>query len=246
MQDSVQLYLNTENGNHNDDYKEIIIELLELFHSTIGQAPPLGYKPLWIAYGPCPMCFTDHLTDHYLIHVTESPVINDWCRFVYEFSHEFCHIYCDPRVNNWLIETFCDLASIYFLDKMGTEWQAKGITFGDHFLGYKHDYIASQLSSKRLEGYNLDRTWLKKEIQELKASVDRELNSAVAIELFPSFKANPDLWKLLPYLSKSTGIKFSSLNELHDNTIINFNELESYLSSDGLHIDLGIIRELYE
>ena len=60
----------------------------------------------------------------YIIKLTVKD--RDWCRYVYQFAHEFCHVlsnynrlkYCK---NEWFHEAICELASIFTLRRMGKE-----------------------------------------------------------------------------------------------------------------------------
>jgi hypothetical protein len=247
MKKNLKLVLNKdENDSQNDDYSDIIIEILDLFESVIKLPPPLGIKPLVVAYSDHPQCLIDHLPDHYLIVVNRSSVIKDWCKFAYEFSHELCHIYCDPRVNNWFVESLCDLASIYFLERLGIIWTEKGLDFGPAFLSYKKDYIDKQLNSERLKGYNDDFDWLKHEIKALQTSSDREINSAIALKLFPSFKADSTYWKILPFLSKSTDVEIEGYTNLYDKTTLDVEKFGQELELNNIKLDLTLIYDLWK
>ena len=51
-----------------------------------------------------------------------------WCKFAYQFSHEFCHILSGyenlrENPNNWFHEAFCELASVFTIRRMAQRWK---------------------------------------------------------------------------------------------------------------------------
>ena len=77
----------------------------------------------------CPMCSIDG--DGHVIRISAKD--NYWCRWVYEFAHEYCHHAIDGALTGewcnllWFEETICELSSIFNLHKMIAFCGTKGL-----------------------------------------------------------------------------------------------------------------------
>lgn len=124
-------------------------------------------------------------------------------QLIYQFTHELCHLMIQEEVPErfrWLEETFCELASFYFLEQIGS---------------MQDDEIASPLLQSckpDIAGYISDQMKtalpIGKTSESIRVSLDmlskdpyfRNYNTAVANELFPIFRSHPNAWKIIPHL----------------------------------------------
>ena len=122
-------------------------------------------------------------------------------QLMYQFAHEFCHVISDHNrlrstesQNQWLHETFCELASIFVLHSFEEP----------ELRSYVDDYLEESIS--RLEGIAEFSEWMVEKEDELRGNTpnhDRETNAVVAYRMLPIFKQFPELWNTFPYLPKS-------------------------------------------
>ena len=132
-----------------------------------------------------------------------------WCQYVYQFSHELCHVLVNfDRMrgerhrrgrHKWFEETLCELASLFVLHRITERFQrhppadildARG--YAPHFRAYA-DQIA-----KRVPAVSSDElpTWLRENLPALEEHhADRELNRPVAVAMLPMFLDDETLWR---------------------------------------------------
>ncbi len=133
-----------------------------------------------------------------------------WCQFVYQFSHEFCHILCGYRPeknpNKWFEESLCEMASIFTLRRMAEKWKVdppyrnwKGYNMA--FKEYSDKLVKrATLKSKRA---NFTAWFERHYLQLRRLSHSRYLNSVIAVNiLLPHFEKNPGAFNVLPHLNK--------------------------------------------
>ncbi len=129
---------------------------------------------------------------------------------IYQFAHELCHFMvpgnvCPPY--RWLEETLCQMMSWYVLQKLSETPAGAGVpqlaSLYDRMLPYVEqsqrahceigsgcslsEYISANLSHLRRDPY------------------DRDMNSAIALGIYPLFLDRPELWKIVPFLDKLRG-----------------------------------------
>lgn len=130
----------------------------------------------------------------------------------YQFSHELTHIYCDPRIINWFIETIAHVASFYILDLLTEKWESEppeNIPQGTYkiFRDYKFEIIREAYKKIDLVQHQVSGEWIKKEVKKMhkkRRFGNRLIYNIIALEILPIFKENPDVWSILPYLGKSS------------------------------------------
>lgn len=107
----------------NNDLTAVISDVAKKYVTLIPEGPPLGYKNIEVKTDKDrgPMCVTNFLPEQYQILLNTED--RDYCRVVYQLSHEMCHIYCNPTVSNRFIESICELSSLCFLEYLGEKWQ---------------------------------------------------------------------------------------------------------------------------
>ena len=127
-----------------------------------------------------------------------------WCQYVYQFSHELCHVMTNfdshkEHKHKWFEESLCELASLFVLHRLATVWKERppaeiidAVEFAPHFRTYacdtaaKYPRICSGDSQK----------WLSENIDSLEAyPYERKLNGTIAVLLLDRFLEDPSLWR---------------------------------------------------
>jgi hypothetical protein len=134
-------------------------------------------------------------TDHY------------WCKYIYQFSHEYCHVRTNySKVNQrtkWFEETICELASIYVLKKMSVSWKTNPPQphlkdFSESLAEYV-TLIILDPDHKLSAGLNFG-DWFKANLPVLERDqYIRDSNSLMALKLLPLFEEHPSLWNSMTY-----------------------------------------------
>lgn len=151
-----------------------------------------------------------------------------WYQFVYQFSHELCHIYSNydnkPRVgeqvvshNQWFEESVCEAAALHTLRRLAAtwekdpaagEWAAYAPTlrqYADLLLGEAHRRLPA---GRSLPG------WFRENHPALQANPYlRQQDEVVSNVLLPLFEANPDNWGAIAYLNADKGDAALSFDE---------------------------------
>jgi hypothetical protein len=157
--------------------------------------------PLRVArWSRVPRVFYDHRP--YQIRLSARDTY--WCKYVYQFSHELCHVMTNfdchrRRRHRWFDESLCELASLFVLQRLATVWIEEppaavgGATaYARHFASYAAE-TAEQYAHLRRE--DLPR-WLRDNAASLDRSrYLRRLNGTVAVALLKPFLEEPSLWR---------------------------------------------------
>lgn len=130
-----------------------------------------------------------------------------WAQYVYQFSHEMCHILCnyeeDRNGNLWFEESLCEMASIYTLRRLGEKWKTdppyeNWKSFAPHLTQYADELIEQ---GDLPEGLTLA-DWYASHAGELRETgTNRQLNNVAAVELLPLFEADPTNWRAIEHLN---------------------------------------------
>ena len=133
-----------------------------------------------------------------------------WSKYVYQFSHELCHILTNfdrakQHRHKWFEESLCELSSLFVLHRLAEIWVEsppasvfKAADFAPNHREYAECIEAkySISSSKDISG------WLAENIRTLEtSSVERELTGVVAVALLDCFRENPSLWSECGWLN---------------------------------------------
>lgn len=128
-----------------------------------------------------------------------------WAQIVFQLSHEFCHLMIGKPVTQslrWFEESLAELASLFFLRKMGDVWEQKGILgypeFSAKLRNYADNRMASAGMSISLSDIMQPDSALWKNL--IANSYLRMINLQIAIPLLPVFEENPSLWHIVPML----------------------------------------------
>jgi len=125
-----------------------------------------------------------------------------WCQYVYQFSHELCHVMTNfdrhqEHKHKWFAESLCELASLFVLHRLAAIWKdhppaeiAGAVEFAPHFRAYADDVGHVQADRRDLPH------WLPKHIDTFAANpFNRELNRTLAVVLLDRFLEDPSLWR---------------------------------------------------
>lgn len=137
-----------------------------------------------------------------------------WYQFVYQFSHELCHIYSNfdnkdapgaARGNQWFEESVCEAAALYTLRQLATQWSttppspewrahaADLRAYAEYFLHEPH---------RRLPARKSFATWFEANQTALHTNpYIRDKNEVVSNLLLPLFEENPDNWGAIGFLN---------------------------------------------
>jgi hypothetical protein len=132
-----------------------------------------------------------------------------WAQYVYQFSHEVCHVLSNhdrhAKPNQWFEEAMCEAAALFTLRSMASTWESN-----PSFLDWK-DYA----SNLRVYAERLFRephrtlphetsigTWYAANQQAVRENPYlRDKNEVCANLLLPLFERNPEHWAAIGYLN---------------------------------------------
>ena len=142
-----------------------------------------------------------------------------WCKFAYQFAHEFCHVLSGyesirENPNNWFHESICELASMFTIRCMAVRWLTHPAFPG------RTDYAAAlseygrDLLNKQGSQLSTDMSlnnWLSlNEVVLREAPVhdpdQRSNQTLVAYQLLPIFEKTPGGWNAIRKLPNSTSL----------------------------------------
>ena len=162
-------------------------------------------------------------------------------QWLYQFAHEYCHHLINGKLNGeivgltWFEETICSLSSLYVLHKAISQ---KWIQSNSHL----HRDIQGRLECLLLDMNIPDDTplpiFLQSKDNLLKEErYHRDLYKAIAAKMFPLFRDNPHLWKIILHFGNMkerdslTGL-FQHLSKFVDSSYSDsFRELQNLLIS---------------
>ena len=156
----------------------------------------------------------------YVVQLTATNEL--WCKYSYQFSHEFCHLLIDPhrgqdRLNQWVDETICELASVFTIRSMARQWETDPPIAGrtDYAVALQ-EYANNLLNDKdrRLAPDQKLSGFVASNEESLRAiPIDREKNAVIAYELLAAFESNPEGWNSIRCLPEADSSLSSYLQE---------------------------------
>lgn len=156
-------------------------------------------------------------------HIIRISAYGDYlARWVYEFSHEYCHhlingaFEADITGVIWFEEAICELASMYHLYQTHKDWSASQDI---NKLQNAHSFQAylDELLKKNLQLVNVThhQGWLSSWVPFLSEPIYyRDHYNSIAVRMLPLFLENPHLWKIIAHFGDSR--KWNSLQDLFD------------------------------
>ena len=127
-----------------------------------------------------------------------------WSQYVYQFSHELCHVMTNFDVykehkHRWFEESLCALASLFVLHRLAAVWteEPPDCVLGAAEFAPNHRTYARTVADRfpRI-GSGDSREWFLASVSALEADpYKRESCGAVAVLLLPAFQADSTLWR---------------------------------------------------
>ena len=140
---------------------------------------------------------------------------NEWWRWVYQFSHEYCHHLINGTMSGeitglmWFEETICDLASICHLNRLIVLYDVLQINTP---LQCK-SYVVSCRNANLGTVQSNCQEYLKQHMDELvQPMYHREIYSNLFATMLPLFLENTHLWKIILHFGDMRS--WNSLEEL--------------------------------
>lgn len=163
-----------------------------------------------------PMAFYDKGSDgEYVIQLSARH--SRWHQFVYQFSHELCHVYSnfdekppthDGQVENrnqWFEESVCEAAALYTLNELATRWERQPPA--PQFAGYDATlkallaYLVNEPHRQLASSTSLA-SWFRTNHATLETDPYlRDKNEVIANRLLPLFEQTPDALGAIGFLN---------------------------------------------
>lgn len=136
-----------------------------------------------------------------------------WAEFVYEFSHEICHIvanyehHAPPHKvgHQWFEEAMCETASLYTLRRFSATWgesppRAEWAPYAPSLHRYAEQMVNEP--HRRLPANTTLATWFRDNEPALRDNPElRDRNEVVANQLLPLLEQNPGDWEAIGFLN---------------------------------------------
>ena len=161
--------------------------------------------------------YRDSLEDPYTIWISARD--NYWCKFAYQFAHEFCHVLSGyenlkENPNSWFHEAICELASMFTIRRMSVRWLTHP-AFPDqkNYAACLREYGQNLLNNQdaQLPPDMSLHHWLslhEGELREIPVNEkeQRDNQALVASHLLPIFEKNLNGWNAIRKLPNSTDV----------------------------------------
>lgn len=130
-----------------------------------------------------------------------------WSQIVFQFSHEFCHLLIGnpvPPSMRWFEESVCELASLFFLEKLAIIWGQSGLLahpeYAPSLISYRTNRINSVEDLKNPSDLSDPSSAIWKDA--IANCYNRNFNLQIAKLLLPVFSKYPQLWETVPLLGR--------------------------------------------
>ncbi len=238
MTEFLNISLNN-NASINNDVRAVCQDITEHYKTLIPNGPPLGLKLIYVIHNPStPITFVNGLPDYYTIGLTTNERF--YAQIAYQFSHELTHIYCDPRITNWFIESICEMTSPYFLEYLSNKWASTPPfshwkEYSQKFEEYKQNRIKEVETNLKISTHGEFENKFQTVLKTIDKPYDRDSNTVIALRLLDIFKKNNNSWKLLPLIGQSAD-KILSDGSFFENSIPDFDKLINSSSANDKEI----------
>ena len=127
-----------------------------------------------------------------------------WSQYVYQFSHELCHVLTNfdrhkGHKHRWFDETLCESASLFVLHRLAELWREEppdAVLDAAGFAPNHHTYAERIAARYPLPGRDHRPEWFAQTLPKLEANpYERELCGTIAVALRNAFRADPTLWQ---------------------------------------------------
>lgn len=141
---------------------------------------------------------------------------HNWFQYVYQFSHELCHIFSrfDHKEhhgeevasgNQWFEESLCETAALYTLKHLAVSWAdnppaRQWAGYGPTLAAYA-EFLQGQAHRRLPAAHGIDR-WYQENRESLSENPYlREKNEQLANALLPLFEQSPERWRAIARLN---------------------------------------------
>lgn len=227
-------------------------KVLKIFESFISGGPFFGEKPIHVYNSECsPKVVVNSLPGFYEINLQIDLTLffNDvipYDQITYQFSHELCHVFINPRVNNWLIESYCECMSLVVLDRLtkATIKLQTGVILSKEYFG-KYLAMIIQIYQSKLQlksRKDILRATIGRKLKHLTSSYDRELNFITAYKIFECSKNTLQIIPFLHYSTANPNVKELYWDSIQPDIIQLENKLKGFLLSSWNDLKIKIFK----
>ena len=198
-----------QDKNANEKASVVINDIVNEFERLIPNGPPLGYKPIHLINDPVagPTLYWPLGKDFYKIGLNISDVFYNQVAF--QFTQEFCRIYCDPRINNWFVLLIDHVAALHMLNFLGEKWETQPPIpeledYHENFTNYRSNLLGAAFSKIDMVKYQISNDWVEYQISKIigKERPNRGKLLLIAYELLGLFNESEENWQILPYVGR--------------------------------------------
>lgn len=147
---------------------------------------------------------------------------NYWCKWLYQFAHEYCHHLIDGPMSGgikgllWFEETICELSSLFHLSVFLQKCSITPSLY--HYAPLVQDYLNDLLYTNLPLVEKFHRESLSQWGDLLKEPVyHRDLYNAMAVASLPIVLKTPQVWKMILHLGDIRS--WNNLKELFDHLL---------------------------
>jgi hypothetical protein len=187
----------------NADLKTVLQDILREYDRLVPAGPALGRRDIEVVWSDkSPLADVSGLPGKYRILLAVKDRL--YSQLAYQFAHEMCHVYCNPRVSNWLIESLGEMCSLYFLEVLAKKWETDPPyphwkDYAPSFRKYREERIDSVLKQFRVARRAGNKDLIREKLAKSDAACQRELNTLIALELLTVFEKFAEAWPILAH-----------------------------------------------
>lgn len=179
-----------------------ILSSIEAEMTSLIDKRPYFYKKIYIKRGyEGPVIYNQNG-----VHVVELDVTrNYWCKWIYQFAHEYCHHLINGSFSAnlcgllWFEEVLCETSSIYCLITIERRWESMFpayASFRESIRSYVYDLLINDI---KIEYPILESNAYIHRPSE--CDYNRDLYKSLACRIWlPLFLEEPSLWKILNHI----------------------------------------------
>jgi hypothetical protein len=215
----------------NGDLEIVARATLKKFTKLFEGSPPAGERPIYVFYRP-EGPITDSTSDVTVYRIGLTVCDLKYNQLVFQFSHEICHVYADPRRSNWFIESCCEMLSQVMLRLMSKTWERlvpfrDKVTYAPKFESYAKNRVRDAALRIFQNGYLPGQEQLSKWFVSIKETLakeprDYERNVIIAEMLRPLFENSAANWDALRFLGQASASPPVDLKDLDVNSGFSF------------------------
>ncbi|TSD66350.1 hypothetical protein FFF34_002815 [Inquilinus sp. KBS0705] len=220
-------------------YKQVeslLGEILDEFMVLFPLGPRLGHKDILVVLSDIdgPIAYSRKLPVKYEIGITPTEYYP--LQITYQFAHELCHVFIDPRLTNWLIESFCECMSLVALEKLAITRQSNNPDWAEKYFQYINTTKKRHLKSLGLTENQIETNNYSSYNKSLTTPYNRGVNFINAWKIFNLYKVTPTVLNLVSYLHYSKNIETLGENVFIEEIHPNLSKFENNIPYELLQI----------